>query len=165
MLKTSKKAGDEEALPPLPTDEGDRDLELFRRWMRGSTFEELAAMAGISLTQVYRVCKAKNWKKWERRRKERDYRHAALELDRESNREDRAQQFVKHRGRLGEWIESVATFPSCDELPLGYQCGGSPDVEIVEANPKAGFVKLRSFFEGGYKSPFRRGPNREPDET
>src|SRR5256885_1429648 len=109
----------QEVLPPLPEGEEDRDLILFKRWLKGATFEALAVQAGVSTTQIYRIAKAKGWKKWSKRRQERKYRKAAAEIDRDDDRGEKAKTLELHDRVLGEWCETIITFPKGSNIYPG----------------------------------------------
>jgi hypothetical protein len=151
MSMNGENPQDQSVPLPLPEREEERDVELFKRWLRGATFEALALQACVSVTQIYRIAKAKGWKKWEKRR----YRLAAAEIDREANKKVTVRKFVEHRGKMGEWLETTLVFPKGAKAAPGIMLTNNPNCEVLEEDLEAGFIRQRTFFEGGWRSPFR----------
>jgi hypothetical protein len=132
-----------------------RNLDLFRRWLRGTTFADLSTYSGLSESQLYKIASADGWKKYENRRFKRRMREAAREIDRTEDQVQGSCDFVEHLGQLGEWREVELVYPKGRAVPPDLFASTNPRVTISGDETRPEVVRVRTFFPGGWSPPSR----------
>ncbi len=111
----------------------ERDLKMFKRYLKGETIQELAARFHLSQSQVYAIAKSQRWKEALYKVENLPFKDVIAEVEKENREIARLKSQNYRQDESGRWYYDVTTVYPPSETPRRFglfKAGESKDYEF-----------------------------------